>query len=104
MKTSVLVKRRDEAAELYHHPGVTQAKRPKVHSMAKDGTIDLKRVRSMYRHRLSLTRTLALQTDHVVASTSSCQRGSLRYSCLVIGGGCIRFNRQWPSRRSVWYH
>ena len=57
MKTSVPVKRRDEAAELYHHPGVTQAKRPKVHSMAQDGTIDMKRVRSMYSHRLSQAHT-----------------------------------------------
>lgn len=41
-----VIKRRDEAAELYHHPGVTQAKRPKIHSLAKDGSIDLKRVRN----------------------------------------------------------
>lgn len=51
MKTSVVVKRRDEAAELYHHPGVTQAKRPKIHSLARDGNIDLKRVRNMYSYR-----------------------------------------------------
>lgn len=43
MKSTVLVKRRDETAELYHHPGVTQAKRPKIHCLAKDGSIDLKR-------------------------------------------------------------
>jgi hypothetical protein len=47
MKTAAQVKRRDEAAELYHHPGVTQAKRPKIHSLAKEGTIDLKRVRNV---------------------------------------------------------
>jgi hypothetical protein len=47
MKTAAQVKRRDEAAELYHHPGVTQAKRPKIHSLAKEGSIDLKRVRNM---------------------------------------------------------